>query len=101
MFKAGMAAGLAAYAIQDLMREAEAQRLSNSVHAAHAGLEGTTARWLTHGALAAERFFHVARREVRQGLGDEGMSDGIVGGKRGTGWASRSRVTTSRPVIAT
>lgn len=62
---------LATDRIQDLVREAEAQRLSGSVHAAHAGLEGTTARLahgLTHGALAAERFFHVAHHEVRQGL---------------------------------
>ena len=54
--------------IQDLMHEAEAQRLSSSVHATHTGLEGTSVRWLTHGVVAAERFFHVARREVRQEL---------------------------------
>lgn len=65
MFKAGVATGLAAYAIQELVRDAEAQRLSSSVHAAHAEPKGTTARRFTHGVVAVERFFHAARREVR------------------------------------
>ena len=68
MFTAGMASGMAAYKIQELVREAETQRLSSSVRAAHAGPEGTTVSRLTHGVVAAGRFFHLARREVRQEL---------------------------------
>jgi len=68
MFQAGMAAAVAAYKIQELVREAEAQRSSNSVHAAHARAAGGTIRRLTHGVLAQGRLFHVARREVGQEL---------------------------------
>jgi hypothetical protein len=68
MFTAGMAAAVAAYRIQELVHEAEAQRFSSSVHSAHARPEGTTVKRLTHGVLAAGRFFHLARREVRQEL---------------------------------
>jgi len=59
---------LATDRIQDLVRDVEARRLSISVRAPHADPEETTVRWLTHGLIAAERFFHVTRRKVPQEL---------------------------------
>jgi hypothetical protein len=60
---------MAAHAIiRDLARDAEAQRLSRSVRAPHVGRGGTAVSRLTHGVVAVGRFFHLARREVRQEL---------------------------------
>lgn len=57
--------------IQEWVREAEAERLSSSARAAHAG--GTTVRRLGHeltqGVLAPVRFLHTSHHEVRQDVG--------------------------------
>jgi len=75
MFTGRMAAEMAAYKTQDLVRDAEAQRLSSSVRAAHVGPGGTAVRRLMHGVVALGRFFHVAHPEVQQGLlGQRGWS---------------------------
>ena len=69
MFRPGMAAVMAAHAIsKDLARDAEGRRSSSPVRAAHARPEATAVRRLTHGVVAAGRFFNLGRREVPEEL---------------------------------